>query len=150
MQSHFFLRRYYEIHKDTGTLVVKDKPDGKVDHSDKLTEKLLKVDTDLNTFLKPDYAQHFKDNVKKLQLPKDNPLPFALYMNKKLHILWAATDADYDLWTENLINYQKLPQESPVPSIDQNRSNRFVTSMLAALKNEPIAGGANNESSQPR
>ena len=51
-------------------IIIKDKPDGKVDHFEKLSDALQKVDTDLNTFLKPDFASHFKDNVKKLQLPK--------------------------------------------------------------------------------
>jgi len=39
------------------------------------------VDTNLNTFLKPDYQRHFKDDVSKLSLPKDNPLPFLVFLN---------------------------------------------------------------------
>ena len=59
----------------------------------------MKVHTGLNTFLKPDYLKHFSD-VKSLELPKDNPLPFALYVKNQVALLWAATDIDYDLWTE--------------------------------------------------
>lgn len=55
--------------------------------------------TGLSTFLKPDYTKHFKDDVRDLELPKDNPLPFALFLkNQQVALLWAATDADYDLW----------------------------------------------------
>ena len=46
--------------------------------------------------------KHFKDDVKKLELPKDNPLPFALFVDHEMMILWASTDADYDLWTSSL------------------------------------------------
>ena len=42
----------------------------------------------------------FKEDVKNLELPKDNPLPFAIFLKDQVAILWAATDADYDLWTE--------------------------------------------------
>ena len=99
MQSHFFLRRYYVLNKHTGILTVHDKQGGKTDHSIGMRDCLMMVDTNLNTFLKPDFQAHFKENVTKLQLPKDNPLPFALFINKQMAILWAATDADYDLWT---------------------------------------------------
>ena len=56
--------------------------------------------TGLNTFLKPDFMKSFKEDVKNLELPKDNPLPFAIFLKDQVAILWAATDADYDLWTE--------------------------------------------------
>ena len=64
----------------TKVLTIHTKPDGKAQHTLNLSDSLMKVHTGLNTFLKPDYMRHFRDNVKSLELPKDNPLPFALYV----------------------------------------------------------------------
>ena len=72
----------------------------------------MKVHTGLNTFLKPDYMKNFTDDVKKLELPKDNPLPFAIYVKNQVAILWASTDTDYDLWTEAFKAIQSMPIES--------------------------------------
>ena len=140
LQSHYFLRRYYVLNKETATLTVHDKPGGKADHSVKLTDCLRMVDTNLNTFLKPDFQQHFKENVSKLQLLKDNPLPFALFIKDKMAILWAATDTDYDLWTTAFQKCQSMEIDSEPPTVQQVRNNRFVTSLLSALRNEPITG----------
>lgn len=80
MSSAYFLRRYYVLNKKSKLLTVHDRPNGKVQHSFKLDECLIKVGTNLNSFLTPDYAKHFQDKPKDLQLPKDNPLPMALFI----------------------------------------------------------------------
>ena len=82
-----------------------EKPDGKAKHSIQLNENLLKVDTSLKTFLTPDFIKHFRDDVKLLELPKDNPLPFVLFIDREIMILWAATDSDYDIWTSQIQQY---------------------------------------------
>jgi len=69
MSSEHFLRRYYVLNKKSKLLTVHDRPNGKAQHSFKLDECLIKVDTNLNSFLKPDYAKHFIDKAKDLQLP---------------------------------------------------------------------------------
>ena len=101
------MRRYYVLNKKTKVLTIHDKPDvkssryeGKPNHTIDLSATLNKVDTNLITFLRPDFMKYFRDKVKDLVLPKDNPLPFALYIKDQVAILWAATDADYDLWVE--------------------------------------------------
>ena len=81
-------------------MTIHERPDGKAQHTLKLADSLMKVHTGLNTFLKPDYMKNFRDDVKNLELPKDNPLPFAIFVKNQVAILWAATDLDYDLWTE--------------------------------------------------
>lgn len=40
-----------------------------------------------------------------LELPKDNPLPFALFIDTGIMILWASTDTDYDIWTDALMDF---------------------------------------------
>ena len=79
MQKGYFLRRYYVLNKQTKVLTIHEKPDGSAQHTLKLDDQLMKVHTGLNTFLKPDFMKNFKDDVKNLELPKDNPLPFAIY-----------------------------------------------------------------------
>ena len=66
-----------------------------------------------------------------MQLPLDNPLPFAVYQRGgRVSILWAATDADYDLWTESFIAIQALERSDPNPQIESTRHNSFVVSLL--------------------
>ena len=79
------------IHEQQGT---------RAQHTLQLDRMLFKTETGLHTFLKPGYERHFKDSVKDLELPKDNPLPFALYIKGQVALLWAATDKDYDIWTK--------------------------------------------------
>ena len=55
-------------------------------------------------------------------------------------ILWAATDTDYDLWTTAFQKCQSMEIDSEPPTVQQVRNNRFVTSLLSALRNEPITG----------
>lgn len=80
MQSDFFIRRYYVLNKVTKTMTIHEKPNGKAQHTLNLGAMLQFVDTKINTVLLPDYSKHFEENVRNLVLPKDNPLPFALYV----------------------------------------------------------------------
>ena len=64
MQKQLFIRRYYVLNKKTKVLTIHDKPgtsklEGKPNHTLDLGLTLNKVDTNLNTFLRPDYMKHF-------------------------------------------------------------------------------------------
>ncbi len=52
--------------KQTKVLTVHEKPTGKAQHSFNLDKCLLKVETNLNTFLRPDYMKHFTGKIKDL------------------------------------------------------------------------------------
>ena len=119
-------------------LHVREKPDGKDKHTFHLETRLLKVDTQLRPFLTSDYAKHFpKDLAKKdFTLPKDNPLPFALFIDSGIMILWAATDIDYDIWTNALTDCQILDVGTEPPKVELGRKSRFVTSLYAGLTNK--------------
>ena len=58
-QSRLFYRRYYIFDKLSKTLTIKDSPEDKKGDEVNLNENVLKVDTNLNTFLKSDWLQHF-------------------------------------------------------------------------------------------
>ena len=140
LSKQYFMRRYYVLNKKTKVLTIHDKPDaqssrfeGKPNHTIDLSATLNKVDTNLITFLRPDFMKYFRDSVKDLVLPKDNPLPFALYIKDQVAILWAATDTDYDLWVEAFQAIQMLPVSAPTPSVHSTWKNHFVHDLLRCL-----------------
>ena len=64
------------------TLTIYDQCNGKKKEMIELDSELLKVETGLSQSLPLNFRSHFREDVKNLKLPKDNPLPFVLYFRK--------------------------------------------------------------------
>ena len=116
----------------TEELKIFDKPDGNLKQSLVLSQKITKIDMQLNKHI---LAEHEKKLEARITLPEFKH-PFAVFTETDTMLLWANTQSDLRMWVKSFTSLMQATDSTLIENfqIQKTKKNKLVVGLYECLK----------------